>query len=312
MLRLGDGVNARTYSTATASLACLLLLGACQREDSALPSISLAVIEPAARDRPSAVAPVRIAIASTVSHQRTIRDYERMLRYIGQKLGRPVELVQRSGYAECVALLEKREVDAAFMCSGPYVDAHDRFGAEPLVVPEIGGLRTYRAYIIVGKDSPFQAFADLRGKSFAFTDPLSATGKVFPEYLLERIRESPDTFFGRTVLTHTHDNSIEAVADGVVDGASVSSVVWESLARAGAAARTRVILRSPPMGMPPLVVHPRMDPALRDRLRGVLLGMHRDGEGRSLLQRAGIRRFVVEPDSSYNGLRGMMLSRRRR
>lgn len=283
-----------------------LFLTACNA-DPAIPRVSFSNVEPSSGGAPPLVKPIRIAIASIVSPQRNLRDYERMFRYLGKKLGRPVELVQRADYAQAVALLENREVEAAFVCSGPYVDARDRFGAEALVVPQVGGKKTYFSYVIVRKDSPFRSFRDLRGKVFAFTDPLSATGKLYPAYLLSKMGLTPETYFSKTILTWGHDNSVDAVAHGLADGAAVSSLVWEGLARSAdeEASQTRVIERSPPFGMPPVVVHPRLDPELKDRLREIFLGMHLDAEGKVLLEQAGIGQFTVGRDSAYEGVRRM-------
>lgn len=251
--------------------------------------------------------PVRIAIASIVSPQRNLRDYERMLQYLGRKLGMPVEVVQRSGYSECIALLESREVDAAFVCSGPYVEARERFGAEALVVPRVRGRGSYCAYVIARKDGPVRRFSDLRGKVFAYTDPLSTTGKLYPTLLLARLGATSESFFSKTLFTWGHDNSISAVAHGLADGAAVSSLVWDGLAKSGTgdAAQTKVIERSVTFGMPPVVVHPRLDPELKSKLRAVFLGMHRNAEGRALLAQAGIGRFVEARNSSYDGIRRM-------
>ncbi|MBI2386019.1 MAG: phosphate/phosphite/phosphonate ABC transporter substrate-binding protein [Elusimicrobia bacterium] len=285
---------------------CLLLATACGK-DPAEPRISFSDVEAPGADVQKPVNPLRIAIASTVSPQRNLRDYERMLQYLGRKLGMPVDVVQRSGYSECIALLENREVDAAFVCSGPYVEARERFGAEALVVPQVSGRGTYCAYVIARKGGPVRGFADLRGKVFAFTDPLSTTGKLYPAHLLAKAGATAETYFSRTILTWGHDNSVEAVAHGLADGAAVSSLVWEGLAKSGSSAafQTKVIERSAPFGMPPVVVHPRLDPELKKRLRGVFLRMHLDAEGKALLGQAGIERFNVGTDSSYEGVRRM-------
>ncbi len=281
-------------------------MGACGKEP-ADARISFTDVEAPADEAPRLARPIRIAIASIVSPRRNLRDYERMLQYIGRKLGTPVETVQRSGYSECIALLEKREIDAAFVCSGPYVEAKERFGAEALVVPQVKGEGTYCAYVIARKGGPVRAFADLRGKVFAYTDPLSTTGKLYPAALLSKLGSRGSVFFGKTIFTWGHDNSVEAVAHGLADGAAVSSLVWDGMAKSGAASalQTRVIERSAPFGMPPVVVHPRLDPELKEKLRAVFLGMHLDPEGKALLEQAGIGRFTRTKDSAYDGVRRM-------
>lgn len=287
----------------------LLLSTACGKDPSE-PRISFSEVETTAGTVAKLDTPLRIAIASTVSPQRNLRDYERMLQYLGRKLGMPVEVVQRSGYSECIALLENREVDAAFVCSGPYVEAKERFGAEALVVPQVSGAGTFCAYVIARKDGPIRSFADLRGKVFAFTDPLSTTGKLYPYHRLSKLGSTAETYFSKTIFTWGHDNSVEAVAHGLADGAAVSSLVWEGMAKSGAAAasQTKVIERSASFGMPPVIVHPRLDPELKKRLLGVFLSMHRDPEGKALLGQAGIERFSVGSDASYEGVRRMRVA----
>lgn len=283
-----------------------LFLAACNG-DPTIPRISFSSVDPSSGAAPQSVKPIRIAIASIVSPQRNILEYEHMFQYLHLKLGTPVQPLQRRDYAECISLLENREAEVAFVCSGPYVEAQDRFGAEVLVLPQVGGKETYYSYIIVRKGSPLRRFKDLRGKVFAFTDPLSATGRLYPAYLLSKMGLTPEAFFGETILTWGHDNSIEAVAQGLADGAAVSSLVWEDLAKsaASAALETMVIERSRPLGMPPVIVHPRLDPKLRKRLRDVFLGMHLDAEGKAALAQAGIGRFVAGRDSAYDDIRRM-------
>lgn len=104
-------------------------------------------------------------------------------------------------------------------------------------------------------------------------------------------------FFSEVVFTGGHDRSIRAVADGVADGAAVDSLVLETVLEEepGIVERVRVVHTSPAFGNPPVVVHPAMDPALRGRLRDVLLSLHKSEEGPGALRELDIERFV-QPD----------------
>ena len=66
---------------------------------------------------------------------------------------------------------------------------------------------------------------------------------------------------------------------------------------------TRIVQRSPPWGMPPVVVHPDTDADLKGRLRSLLLGMHDDPAGKEVLESLGIDRFVVPDASLYDSVR---------
>lgn len=260
-----------------------------------------------APSKPTAEKPLRIAVSATVSPRRALQDYAEIIWHAGRQLGVPVEIVLRPTYAESSALLARREVEAVFMCAGPFVDAREQFGAEALAVPVVRGESTYRSYVIVRKDRTWTRFEDLRGKTFAFTDPLSNTGKLYPTYRTLNLGTTPERYFSKTLYTGGHDNSIGAVASGLVDAAAVDGSIWERLKATGdaAALATRVIDRSPAFGSPPLAVHPGLDLLIKKRLKEGLLGMHLTPEGRTLLSRAGIDRFTAADLNAYESVRRM-------
>ncbi len=256
----------------------------------------------------------RIAVGAMVSPQLTLVHYRRTLEFIGKRLGRPVEMVQKKTYAEVSALLDQGLVEVAFICSGPYAKEGTLLGLRLLAAPVVAGSSRYRSYLIVQKDSPFSSLADLRGRVFAFTDPDSNTGYLVPSFWLWQMGRSAEGFFAKVVYTHGHDNSIMAVAKGLVDGAAVDSLIWEYHLSQGSAmaSRTRVIRRSRPFGIPPVVASRHLSPELAARVREILLSMHQDPEGRRLLAGLHIERFVPARDDWYQPIRAMLAALGRR
>jgi phosphonate transport system substrate-binding protein len=252
--------------------------------------------------------PLRVAVAAMLSPQTTTRDYDRLIAYLENRLDRPVELVQRSTYAETNELLRTRQVDLAFVCTGAYVRGERDFGMELLTVPQVRGEITYRSYLIVPADSPAGGLEDLRERVFAFTDPLSLSGYMAPVYLLRSNGASPDDFFARTLFTYSHDNSIQAVAEGWADGAAVDSLVYDALVGQNPfyGETTRVIWRSQPYGAPPAVVHPDLDADMRERLRSLLLRMDKEEEGAEALAALGADSFVLADDHLYDSARAVL------
>jgi phosphonate transport system substrate-binding protein len=169
------------------------------------------------------------------------------------------------------------------------------------------GGTVYHSYIIVPKDSPVQHFEDLRGRTFAFTDPLSNTGTLVPTYMLAKMGEWPETFFKKTAFLGAHDRSIRAVAEGLVDGAAVDSLIWEYANRTGPefTSRTRIVGISPPYGIPPVVASPYLAAGAKERIRQVFLDAHLDAQGEEILQGMMIERFVPIEDQAYDSIREM-------
>lgn len=250
---------------------------------------------------------IRIAVGGMITPKEGFGYYKQFLDYIGEKLGRGVDFVNRENYAEINALVRSGKVDVAFVCGGPYVDGHDAFGMELLAAPQAYNGTVYYSYIIVPADSPVKNFQDLRGKSFAFTDPLSNSGKLVPTYMLARAGQTPKSFFSKVVYMGSHDKSIKAVAEKLVDGAAVDSLIWEydNLKSPEFTAKTRIIEKSPPYGIPPVVVRPGMDPQLKEKIRAVFLNAHKDAKGRDILKHMMIDKFVLLDDRAYDSIREM-------
>jgi len=250
---------------------------------------------------------LRIAVSAIISPDETLVYYQDMFDYLSLKIGVPVKLVQRKTYQEVNDLIRKNSVDAAFVCSLAYIEGTDQFGLELLAVPIVRGEPRYYSYIIVPEDSSINSLKELKGKTFAYTDPLSNSGKLSPEFMITQMGESPETFFRLTFFTYSHDKSIQAVAEKMVDGAAVDSLVWDFINATDPrfTKRTKIISKSPPYGIPPVVASKDIDPALKEKLRKILLQMHEDKKGKEILNRIMIDRFSEANDSLYNSVREM-------
>jgi phosphonate transport system substrate-binding protein len=212
---------------------------------------------PPSSEEPSQVestadAPLRVAVGGMITPRGGFAYYRNLLDYIESEIGRPVQFADRKSYAEINALLKSGKVDAGFVCGGPYVDGHEDFGLELLVMPQVDGKTEYHSTILVPAGSSTKRLEDLRGKRFAFADPKSNTGKLVPTYLLSKMNETPETFFARYIYTYAHDKSVRAVAERVVDGAAVDSLIWDYLRRGDPQLESKVteIWRSPPLRDP--------------------------------------------------------------
>lgn len=285
-------------------LLIVLFLAGCATAP-AQPLIHLAELYPLPAPPANGIVPLRVSVAAVISPKGTAESYQTFLNYLSKRLNRPVELVQRQTYAETNELVEQGLVDIAFVCTSAYVAGHEQFGMELLAAPQVNGEAVYHSLLIVPTDSSAKSMSDLRGKVFAFTDPMSHSGRVYPTYLVEQLDSTPDEFFARTFFTYSHDDAIRAVAEGLADGAAVDSLVYDfALERDPTLTqRVRVIHQSPPFGIPPVVMNPNVRPQLKATLRELLLSMADDPEGRTALRSLGFERFVLIQDNAYDTVR---------
>jgi phosphonate transport system substrate-binding protein len=250
---------------------------------------------------------LRVAVAAVISPKETFVYYRQLLDYIGQQLGRNIQLIQRKTYSEINELFPKGQIDLAFICSGPYAVSKDMFGFDALATPIVRGIPFYHSYLIVNKDSPIQKIEELKDRIFAFTDPKSNTGALVPTYWLAEMGETPETFFSNINYTYSHDNSILAVARNLVDGATVDGHIWEyyNVRKPVYTSKTRVIRKSQPFGSPPLVASVYLPEKLKTNIRTTLLNMHRVPEGQRILKELMIDRFVVPREIWYESVRNI-------
>ena len=250
---------------------------------------------------------LNVAVAAMISPKETLRYYKELLAYLGKKMNLEVYLIQRRTYREVNELFQKRQLDLAFICTGPYVAGRQRYGFEGLVTPVIRGRPFYQSYLIVNKDSPLATLAQLRGKTFAFTDPDSNTGALVPRYWLAMMDEHPSSFFSDFTYTYSHDNSIMAVARSLVDAAAVDGLQWEyfNLRNPHYTRLTRVIKKSEPFGNPPLVASVSLTTEMKTAIQQVLLKMHQDPEGKRILDQLLIDRFETPKEEWYQPVRDM-------
>ncbi len=264
-------------------------------------------------ERPKSPVPestqLKVAVAAIISPKETFIYYRQLLDYIGQKLSRDIEFIQRKTYGEINALLAKGQIDLAFICSGPYVVGKEKYGFQLVATPEVQNSHFYHSYLIVNKTSAFQTLEDLRGRVFAFSDPDSNTGKLVPTYWLRQLGERPDTFFNKTIYTYSHDNSILAVAKALVDGAAVDGLIWEYYHQKNPifTSKTRIIRKSEPYGIPPIVASNTSAPELMTKIRGLLFSMHADPEGQAILKELMIDKFIAAQDKWYDSIRKINL-----
>ncbi len=250
---------------------------------------------------------LRVAIAGVLSPSSTLEAYQDLLTYMGDSLDRQVTMILKPTYAEINDMLMGQRADVAFVCSLAYVKGNQDFGMELLVAPQINEEIVYYSYLIVPEVSGASNMEDLRGRSFAFTDPMSNTGHLAPTYQLSLLDETTASFFGSYYFTYSHDISVRAVADRLVDGAAVDSLVYEQMIakEPELASKVKIIAQWGPYGIPPVVINPELDSRLKRQLQEFFLGMHDSDEGRNLLSNLDIDQFKVVPDDLYDSIREM-------
>jgi phosphonate transport system substrate-binding protein len=252
-------------------------------------------IFPAAAGAP----PLRIGLTPTLLHERHALLAE-WKAYLEPRLGVPVRFVLRDSYSDTMDLIKQQRLDVAWLSDYPYVLMKP--WVRLLVTPLKDGRPYYRSYLIVpARDRRSRSLADLEGKVFAYADPYSHTGYLFPRHALAAMGKSPKAYFSRTFFTWSHQKAIEAVAQHLADGAAVESYIWDALSResSGLTGGTRIISRSQEFGFPPLVAVKGLPEKTFLKLRQVLTEMTGNAQGRAILSGLHLDGFITAKPALY-------------
>jgi phosphonate transport system substrate-binding protein len=261
------------------------------------------VATPPRQKRRTSQRPLRFA---TFLAPKLFSVYDFIVQRISTKLDWTIELIAGSSYRQLA------DMDAAFVCGLAYVQLSRTWPVEPLVAPVLqgdryGGKPIYFSDVIARRDRPFRSFADLRGCSWSYNEPLSHSGYGITRYELARRGETCG-FFGKVVKAGYHERSISLVRSGSVDASAIDSQVLAIALRdhPDLASELRIIDSFGPSTIQPLVVAPHLPERLRAEMLGVLAEMSNDPVARAGLAHALIERFVPVFDSSYDDIRYMM------
>ncbi|MGD2050683.1 MAG: PhnD/SsuA/transferrin family substrate-binding protein [Chloroflexota bacterium] len=236
--------------------------------------------------------------------------------YLGQRLGIRTEFVVDIPWQERERLLDSGNIHLGWICGLLYVRKSDQpkpnfelLAAPVMRAPRYQDRPVYYSDIIVGRDSPYDSFADLRGTRWVYNEPGSYSGYYVVCHRLAGMNESLN-YFDRTLESGSHLNSMEMVVRGQADFTAIDSTVLDDeLARRPTLAhQVRVMETLGPSPIPPWVISLKIPQELRKQLRQLLLDMGLDPRGKAALARGQLSRFVTATDADYQSIRDVSLA----
>ncbi len=175
-----------------------------------------------------------LAFVPSLDAQRVLATGSTLAKMLEVATGYRVRAEVPTSYAATIEAMCANRVDVAFLAPFAYVLANQRCGADVRLVSIRANLPFYKSQILYRADLNVKSLQDLRGKRFAFVDPASASGYLFPAALLKKHGIDPDRFFSQVVFAGGHDKVVLAIYTGSVDaGATFGDEVFSD-------ARTRV------------------------------------------------------------------------
>jgi phosphonate transport system substrate-binding protein len=252
-------------------------------------------------------------LITTCQAENTFEITRLLADYLAERLHMPVECVADVSGEKRYLHIDRGKIDMGWICGRPYIKRADRSNphiellAAPVMQGErYGGRPVYFSDVVVHTDSPFQQFTDLRGASWAYNQPGSHSGYGVICFHLAQMGET-NHFFGKTIGSGAHMKSLQMVLDKMVDASAIDSTVleWALRKRPFLAPHLRIIDTIGPSPIPPLVIQKGLPSDLKQTIRQLLLKMHEEENGRSILNSGQLARFVEVHDQDYDPIRKM-------
>jgi phosphonate transport system substrate-binding protein len=229
--------------------------------------------------------------------------YAPLAGYISEKAGVNVEIRMLSRYGNIIENFISGQLDGAFLGSFTGALAIKTLGVEPIARPLwLDDTSTYYGIIFARKDSGIQNAADMKGKRFAFVDKATTAGWLLPlNFFHELGIEDYPAWFGETYFTGTHEDAIYDVLNGKADIGAAKNTIFYRLAAKDSRLldELQILAQSPEVPANSLAVREDLDPALKTKLRNLLLEMDHTEEGKTILRNFGAKKFIETTEKDY-------------
>lgn len=231
----------------------------------------------------------RYGVQSVETQSAAMSRYEQFGDYVQEKLGVDLDLYLASEYSGVIQAIASGQIEVMDMGPSGYAAAYieTNGGVEPLVVPkETDGKIGYYSVMFVRADSDIHSFEDTEGRSFAWADPNSSSGYLFPLVSMRDRGIDPEEHFSDVVFSGGHEQSIIGVLNGSYDVAVTWTNDPEEHTRGGIHMMLerdileeediRIIWQSDLIPNPVIAIRSDVPQQMKDDLRELFLNMKED------------------------------------
>jgi phosphonate transport system substrate-binding protein len=254
---------------------------------------------------------VRFGVEPFDTSARLVPVYENIGKLLSAKIGCPVQVFVATNYNAEIEAMRAGKLEIGEFGPLGYVLAHQIAKAEAVAAfaGADGQPDHYWASIVTFPGSPIKTVADLRGHSFAFSDPASTSGHLFPAYGLRKAGLDPDKDV-KGIYAGSHTSSFEALYNHKVDAGELNSAQLESATQRGHYKDGDLVFlwKSEPIPTDPITVRGDLPASLKQRLIAALqtLDLSALPEADRKIMGLGGQRFVPQTDAAYNGIRDLV------
>jgi phosphonate transport system substrate-binding protein len=231
---------------------------------------------------------------------------------LGKKIGCTVQVVITTNYSAEIEAMRNGKLEMGEFGPLGYVLAHQVANAQAVAAyagPD-GKPDTYTAGIVTWPGSGIKTIRDVAGKTFAYSDPASTSGHLFPATELKRVGIDPDTGV-KALFAGSHTASFETIRNHKVEAGELNSTEINEATLSGEykPAQWVELWRSGPIPNDPIAVWGGLPPGFKARLTAAV--QHLDfasflTKSELKIVGAGGGHTVPQTDAAYNPIRDLV------
>lgn len=235
---------------------------------------------------------------------------DKIAEYLSKETGYKVTSRTLTSYAAVTEGMTSKLIDLGWGGPFDYVKTHIQNGAYPITASVRRGIKGYKAFIIVKSDSPMNTLKDLKGRTFAFGDTLSASSNLYPKWGMIKEGLDPE----KDVKSQKISNQ-SAIAIAVYQGQVDAGAIYDD-ARTNAEVvkqfpdilqKTRILWTSPLIPADPQFVRKDLNKTNVQKLKAAMLKLASDTQGQAWLKDLfTIDSLTEAADSDYDELRDVI------
>jgi phosphonate transport system substrate-binding protein len=254
---------------------------------------------------------VRFGVEPYDTSAKLVPIYDHIGKVLGDKIGCEVKIYVTTTYNAEIEAMRVGKLEIGEFGPLGYVLAHKIAKAEAVAAfgNKEGKPDNYWASLVTWPGSGIKTVAEIRGHSFAFSDPASTSGHLFPAYGLRKAGIDPDKDI-KAIYAGSHTSSFEALYNHKVDAGELNSEQVESATQRGEYHDGVFVFlwKSDPIPTDPITVRGDLAPEFKARLTKALqtLDLTVLPEADRKIMGLGGDHFVPQTDGAYDGIRDLV------
>lgn len=258
-----------------------------------------------------------IAAVPVKNIDQLIEEYQPLAEWLSEGLDMPVQMLRSSSYESVIDAIVSGGADIAWLGPASYLTAHQQNGGiEAFASMAMQGGHFspagdhYQSILVVRSGSGMDSLEDTRGQRLALSDPASTSGALIPNREFPASGGSPlHQHFDGQIYAGSHDKALDALLQGRVGAAFVSSVRADEYLRRGLINidSLRVLWRSAPIHYDPFVFSSDLCQQLKTKIRELML--ERSPAMQAFLQSQRAVRVIPVTHQAYEPLLQLMTPR---